>query len=617
MKLEWLFNLKGNVAQQLGAAANEFRKTNAEAMAFRKSLGEMPKSLEQIRKRIDDLKVIRDLTGDMKELARANREIQALEGRAKSMASAGLGRGNRIQNFLTGGPLSQLPGVAGLAGMATPAGLAAAGVAAAGTALVQGTRQAMSFEAGMAKANVTMGLSRAELAGLSQEVMGLARGSGIENALGQVPDAFNQIISGVGDKALGLDILRNSLRGAEAAQADLRVVGDAVVNTLNSVGPANTTAKEALDTLFGAVNKGKGEFVDFANYLPKIIPLSNNLGLSFKETAGAFAFYTSQGLRAEQASTTLENVFKALADTKRQKEFRKLGVELFDQQGKLRSLVDISGQLRKRFDGLTNEQRVRVLDAIGLDQEATLGLSMFVQDTAKLKNTIDDVRNSAARGIGLEGALANGQNKQAEWNRLMNDFDATLTRLGTRTLPVFTAAMKAVNTGLDWIGSVRGFLNAGNISAKDSWVDSTADWIRGALGLGPEPGMATNTPALPRGKTPVQAVNDIMNAPLFGPTGRGDGSLLRRPGGAEPKKSIDPFAKKRLNELDKKEREATEKVTGGGSRPVNIHIKLDALNQGGITIQTTNLSEGASQVETQLQQMLLRILNSANQIAMN
>ncbi|MDJ1494155.1 phage tail tape measure protein [Cytophagaceae bacterium DM2B3-1] len=596
--LEWLFNIKGNVQAQLNSAASAFMKTDSLAKQFQKTTNALPNSLEGIRKKIDDLKVIRELTTDVKELAKANREIQSLEKQSNKLS--GLGTQNKVQSFLQNGALSQIPGVAGLAGIATPAGAAAAGVALVGAALVDGTKKAFAFEAGMAKANTTLGLSKGELEVVSKEVKSLAATSGLENAIGQVPDAFNQIVSGVGDTKTSLDILRNSLKGAEAAQTDLNVVSDATVNVLNAVGKSNTNAKEVLDTLFGAVNVGKGEFADFANYLPKIIPLSNNLGLSFKETAGAFAYYTSQGLKAEAASTTLENVFKALSDSKRQKEFKKLGIELFDNQGKLKSLVDISTQLKTRFDGLTAKQRIRILDSLGLDQEATLGLSSFIQDVDKLKDSISRTSNAAQEGIGLDAAAKNGANAQAEYNRLMNQFTDILTELGLKILPIVNNVLGHLNNMLIFIKGSFGAIGKLNDKIGETVngnkalqaVANPVGFIAGLFGK-------KDNPTTPVENRPTKAINRVAALP-----------------GALAKPKVDPFAKKRLEELDKKDQDTVNKVTGGGSRPVNINIRFESLNKGGITIQSTTVQEGAAQIEAILSEYLLRVVNSANQVAL-
>ncbi len=55
-----------------------------------------------------------------------------------------------------------------------------------------------------------------------------------------------------------------------------------------------------------------------------------------------------------------------------------------------------------------------------------------------------------------------------------------------------------------------------------------------------------------------------------------------------------------------------EGVSGGGSKPTNINITIGKLNET-IQITTQNLKEGASDVEAILMQMLMRVVNGANQ----
>lgn len=63
---------------------------------------------------------------------------------------------------------------------------------------------------------------------------------------------------------------------------------------------------------------------------------------------------------------------------------------------------------------------------------------------------------------------------------------------------------------------------------------------------------------------------------------------------------------------DKKGKKS-DSVTGGGQKQTNITINFGKLNEK-IEIHTTNLQEGSANIEEMLQQMLLRVLNSANQM---
>lgn len=59
--------------------------------------------------------------------------------------------------------------------------------------------------------------------------------------------------------------------------------------------------------------------------------------------------------------------------------------------------------------------------------------------------------------------------------------------------------------------------------------------------------------------------------------------------------------------------EGINAITGGGSRQTNITLNFDRLNEN-INITTQNFREGVSLAEDQLKEMLLRVLNSANQL---
>jgi ribosomal protein L12E/L44/L45/RPP1/RPP2 len=71
-----------------------------------------------------------------------------------------------------------------------------------------------------------------------------------------------------------------------------------------------------------------------------------------------------------------------------------------------------------------------------------------------------------------------------------------------------------------------------------------------------------------------------------------------------------------LNKLEEKEKKQAEKVSGGGSRPVNINISLQALNQGGITVNSATVEGAVSDLEGKFMDMMLRIVNGANNMAL-
>jgi tape measure domain-containing protein len=62
---------------------------------------------------------------------------------------------------------------------------------------------------------------------------------------------------------------------------------------------------------------------------------------------------------------------------------------------------------------------------------------------------------------------------------------------------------------------------------------------------------------------------------------------------------------------EKKASKIADGITGGGQR--NVTINVGKLNEGGITIHTTNLKEGSTEVEAMLMKLMLQVINSGNQ----
>jgi TP901 family phage tail tape measure protein len=594
-KYEFFISLRDSVSGGLDKAFKSFKNTQTAAYDFNKSVASLDGSLGSIKKRIDDLKVIQELTTDMKELAAANRQIAGLEKQVNKLQNAGKGgRFEGLKNFV-----NELPGGSALTALATPQTAAIAAVAAIGGTLVSATQKAMDFDKGLAKVNTTLGLSRPELNDLGKELLGFQRTSTTTQA--EALDAFNQIVSGVGELGASKEIFRTSLKAAEAYQTDIKGVSDAIVNTVNAVGRENISASRATDILAKAVNLGKGEFTDFAAYLPRIVPGAKNLGVSFEETAAAFAFFTSKGNSAERTSTLLENAINTLGDPKKRENLAKLGISVFDSNGKMRGFTNIVGDLAKKYQGATEKQSALIGGVLNFDKDAGQAFSSAAQDLGTLNDFFLQIKDNANGS--LSKAFNDAQTPANEMLKIQNEFNAIMTELGIAILPTINEVLKFT------LNTIRGIRDAYNNNPFfKGIVEGAGKAIEITSGFGFIKGINQLFSA---GKKEGEAKKEVQSKAIE----TGDRNVdIRQPAG-KGKKPFNPFLDKQLNQLTQDEKSKTESVTGGGSRPVNISIKFDTLNEGGITISTTNLTEGVANIEKMMTEMLLRVVNGANQIA--
>lgn len=326
-------------------------------------------------------------------------------------------------------------------------------VLAFGAATYKSTMYANQWHTGMAKINVTAGLTQTELGKLSDKILQI--GGDNVAPLEQVPEAFNRIISAGLSVNESLATLDPTLKAAKAGFTDIETVAAAAVSVMQSSGQ---DANKVYDVLFATLNKGNAEFRDIAQYLPKVIPMARNVGFALGETAGAYASLTTK-LKPEAAATALEGMMRALSDKDRVKAFKKIGVEIFDKKGMVRGFMDIMNDLNKKMAGLTDKQRMLKFGSLGLDQESVLGFSTLIQDIPNLKASIDATVNSQGA---LNKAYADSVTPLDSFLQTMNLLKVEAIRIGELFLPVLTAIGNGalfVARNLDLIGGVLGGLS--------------------------------------------------------------------------------------------------------------------------------------------------------------
>jgi TP901 family phage tail tape measure protein len=343
--------------------------------------------------------------------------------------------------------LNEVPGLDRALNMLTnPYVLGAAAAATFGAAAIGATSQSLTWEAAIAKANVTAQKSGAELEAMDMRMRQMAATSSVE--FNQVPEAFTRIISSVGDADKSFAILEPTLKAAKASFTDVTLVAGAATNVMNSIKGA--TPERVFDVLFATLNKGNAEFKDIANYLPKLLPFANNVGFSLEEAAGAWALFTAKGQSSEAATTGLQNAFRALANKDRIEDLKVMGIEIFDLQGKTRPLTSIIQDLNREFDGLTDAQRVDKLGKLGLDAEAASAFSIMSMNAQDLTGFIDATTNSMGA---LNQAVDFGKNKLADWQQVKNEIMVTLIMpLGDTFLPLVAMLTRGISLT---VGAIR------------------------------------------------------------------------------------------------------------------------------------------------------------------
>lgn len=366
---------------------------------------------------------------------KVNKAVNHMQGKLNSLRSDG---SKMLSAF--GAEIPKLGDALDL--LANPIALTVAGVTAVGAAIGYATKKANEWWESMAEINVTAELSRDKLKKLSDKLLEI--GSRNVAPLKEIPKAFNRIISAGLSVNKSMEALEPTLRAAKAGFTDIETVAGAAVAVMSSSGE---NVNKVYDILFATVKSGNAEFKDIANYLPKIIPLAKNVGFALDETAGAYAALTTK-LSTEQSSTALEGVLRSLSNTKTAGKFKKIGVDIFDiKTGKVKPILDIMKQLEKSMTGLTDSQRMKKLDSLGLDQSSAVGFSTLIQDMKALEDAIDASKNSQGA---LSKAYQDSLTPMESWKIVWNQIQVIIVKFGELFLPIMTSAGNSVLELVDY-----------------------------------------------------------------------------------------------------------------------------------------------------------------------
>ncbi len=445
-KIEYIFSLRDQISAKLGnitatsdktatalsGVQDKVRTVDCVCRDTGKTIGSLKMKVDALQAEkewipADNLPAIKEYN---REIARLTEEIEGLE----TAAGGGKFRKWTSEAFDTipGANLLKNPLVTGM------------------TAISLAGSAGMTFDENMAQVNITAQLDEAGLADLKKRLKQIAADNKTDVQV--TPVGFEAINSQVNDVDLSLSILDAALKGSKAGFTDLDTVSAALAQTLSIVGKENTTAQEVLDTFFAAKRVGAGEFADFARYMPNLIAGADNLGIAYKEVAGTFAYMTGKGQSAERAATLMENAFSVLGRVEVRDKLAKAGVDVFDDTGKIRSVVDIFTDLEGVLGRMNDEQKSSFLEKVGLvDKEAKSAFAVLTSDIGKLRESMNDVADSAGETDTALGYSANSVQKATEvWGQFKN----IGTEVGELMLPVIGAGLTVAGGVLSGVSAV-------------------------------------------------------------------------------------------------------------------------------------------------------------------
>lgn len=296
----------------------------------------------------------------------------------------------------------------------------------------------------MATAEEQRDLADAALEAGADTAYSAREAAGAQEELAKAGISTSQIIGGA---------LTGSLALAAAGQLEVARSATIMATTLKQFKLPAEQARHVSDLLAAGAGKAQGSVDDLALALQYVGPVAAGLGLSLEETTGTLALFAEQGQLGERAGTGLRGVLMALTapSALAAKTMQQYNVEIFDGQGRMKSLAAVSQELKRAFGNLTEAERSEALGRIFGNEQITAARVLYEGGAEAVNKWTDEVNDS---GYAAEQAAMRQDNLAGDLEKLGGAFDTALIKTGSGANDVLRDMVQSVTALVDWYGEL-------------------------------------------------------------------------------------------------------------------------------------------------------------------
>lgn len=260
----------------------------------------------------------------------------------------------------------------------------------AGTVMNSG----MSFEAAGSQIAATMGKSKGEIGDIISEAERLGKTTAFTAT--QAAEGFNVLAMSGLDAQQQIATMAPVLDLAAAGSYDLSTAADQVVGTVKGFGDTFDNAGKYADMFAKGATLASTDVNMLGRAMADSAANSSSFGQSADRTCVALLRLAEQGVTGSEAATALNRAMTDLynATGPAQEQLEKLGVSVYDSNGKARDFNTIVDELRDSMSGMTDEERNAAAGAIFSSYGLKAFNKMCVSSTDKVKQFEDGLRSA-------------------------------------------------------------------------------------------------------------------------------------------------------------------------------------------------------------------------------
>ena len=201
--------------------------------------------------------------------------------------------------------------------------------------------------------------------------------------------------------------------------------------------------------------------------------LTNKAGAALKvvskdieEGVAVLSAFADRGVKGAEAGEKLNQVLRDIprATAKNAKEFKALGLELFDTEGNMKNVADVIEELDRVLGPMSDELKASTLDQLGLNRGVADAVKILSGAGDEIRNYENELRNAG----GTTEAVAQKQLEsfKSQVTILQNQLNNLAITIGEDIVPALTNMTKGLQTTVERIQNFRNRVNASEESSK-------------------------------------------------------------------------------------------------------------------------------------------------------
>lgn len=335
-----------------------------------------------------------------------------------------------------------------------------AAVGGLGTAAVT---TAANFESSMSQVQATMGITKDAMSQVDGQTVNtmstlseLAKKMGAETAFSasECAEALNYLALAGYDTQQMCDTLPTVLNLAAAGGIDLASASDMVTDAMSALGMGVDEAETMVDQMAKTASTTNTSVAQLGEGILTIGATAKSVKGGTAELNTALGILANNGIKGAEGGTHLRNVILSLQNPtdKAAASMEKLGVDVYDSEGNMRSLNDILGDLNKSMDGMTSAEKSNIISTI-FNKTDLASVNALLANTG---STWDDLQQSIIDSGGAAQQMADTQldNLQGQLTILKSALEGLAISFGELLMPAIKQIVGWVQTFVDWLNGM-------------------------------------------------------------------------------------------------------------------------------------------------------------------